>query len=309
MAQNDMELENEGSASKFERFLFLMIPIIFTLVLIGVLLALFNMDYRNDMLQVANKIPVVNKWIPDPESGTSEAGKESNEQTESSESTIKELKSQLAEQQAKVQELTEQKSAQDKQVEALQSQIKSLQETASTPSPTPTDDPHEKAVADLTKLYAGMKASSAAGIMQNMTTDEIVQLLSGMNNESKTAILEKMDPKVAAEVSIKLKESANSTDMAIAALQSRLNSQSSGTSTTSSSGNLNKESLSQTFTSMPAADAAKLLIQMYSVSPDKVITILSTVSDSVRSSILSEMTNSDTTGVTAKIVNRLMGGK
>ncbi|MNJ02065.1 hypothetical protein D3C73_1618880 [compost metagenome] len=59
---------------------------------------------------------------------------------------------------------------------------------------------------------------------------------------------------------------------------------------------------------MPAADAASLLGAMYSVSPDKVITILSSVSDSVRSSILGEMTKNDS-AQTAKIVNRLMGGK
>ncbi|MFD1906086.1 hypothetical protein ACFSQ7_21710 [Paenibacillus rhizoplanae] len=51
-----------------------------------------------------------------------------------------------------------------------------------------------------------------------------------------------------------------------------------------------------------------LLGSMYSLSPDKVITILNTVSDSVRSSILGEMTKKDSKQ-TAKIVNRLMGGK
>lgn len=311
MAQNDMELENEGAAGKFERFLFLMIPILFTLVLIGVLLALFNMDYRNDMLKLANKIPIVEKWIPDPETTEADNADSKDKQTESSSSTIKKLKSQLAEQEAKVKELTEQKTAQDQQVKSLQDQIKSLQtaQDASAPTPSPTEDPHAKAVADMTKLYAGMKPSSAANIMKNMTTDEVVQLLSGMNNENKLAILEKMDPKTAADVSVKLKESTDSSDMAIAALQSRLNQQSSASTGSTSSGNLDKATLTQTFTSMPATEAAKLLSSMYSVSPDKVVTILSSVSDSVRSSILAEMTKNDTNGETAKIVNRLMGGK
>lgn len=66
MANNQMELEDEGSAGKLERFLFLMIPIIFTLVLLGVLLTLFNMDIRNNVLAIANKIPVIEKWVPDP---------------------------------------------------------------------------------------------------------------------------------------------------------------------------------------------------------------------------------------------------
>ncbi|BCG59685.1 MotE family protein [Paenibacillus sp. URB8-2] len=310
MAQNDMELENEGSAGKFERFLFLMIPIIFTLVLIGVLLTLFNMDYRNDMLQIANKIPIVNKWIPDPEGETSEDSQQAEEQAASSESTIKELKAQLSQQEETVKKLNEQKTEQDKQVQALKSQIDEMQQAASTQQPVETEDDHQKEIAAMTKLYAGMQASKAAAIMQNMTTDEVVQLLSGMNNDSKTGILEKMDPKVAADVSVKLKESANSSDMAIAALQSRLKQDSAGTTASTGSGaNLDKQKLSQTFSSMPAVEAAKLLSEMYAISPDKVITILSTVDDNVRSSILSEMTKSDTNGVTAKIVNRLMGGK
>ncbi|AKG37727.1 hypothetical protein VK70_12090 [Paenibacillus durus ATCC 35681] len=303
-----MELENEESASKFERFLFLMIPIIFTLVLIGVLLTLFNMDYRNDMLQIANKIPLVNKWVPDPKEDT--AGSQQQEKQEaSSEATIKELKDQLAKQEETVKQLNEQKTSQDQEVQDLKTQVDEMQQTASSQEQAKEQDEHEKKIAAMTKLYAGMKASKAATIMQNMTTEEVVQLLSGMNNDSKTAILEKMDPKVAADVSIKLKESANSSDMAIAALQSRLNQQAAATSQAGSGSNLDKEKLSQTFSTMPAAEAAKLLSDMYGISPDKVITILSTVNDSVRSSILSEMTKNDTNGVTAKIVNRLMGGK
>jgi flagellar motility protein MotE (MotC chaperone) len=170
------------------------------------------------------------------------------------------------------------------------------------------EDPYLKQVTDLAKLYAGMKASKAAPIMENLTTDEMVQIFSVMSNASKTAILEKMDPKKAADVSIKLKETTNSTDMAIAALQSRLKQDEAGTTTAAASANLDQEKLSQTFTSMPAADAATLLGSMYSISPDKVITILNTVSDTVRSSILGEMTKNDSAQA-AKIVNRLMGGK
>ncbi|WP_025690993.1 magnesium transporter MgtE N-terminal domain-containing protein [Paenibacillus zanthoxyli] len=308
MATNDIELENEESAGKFERFLFLMIPIIFTLVLIGVLLTLFNVDYRNDVLQIAHKIPLVNKWVPDPKEDTADS-QQQEKQEASSEATIKELKAKLSEQEKTVTQLNEQKSAQDKQVQALQTQVNDMQQTASSQEQAAAQDAHEKEIAAMTKLYAGMKASKAASIMQNMTTEEVVQLLSGMNNDSKTAILEKMDPKVAADVSIKLKESANSSDMAIAALQSRLNQAAAATSQTGSGSNLDKGKLSQTFSSMPATEAAKLLSDMYGISPDKVITILSTVNDSVRSSILSEMTKNDTNGVTAKIVNRLMGGK
>lgn len=315
MAKNDMELENEESAGKFERFLFLMIPIIFTLVLLGVLLTLFNMDIRNNVLEIANKIPVVDKWVPEPvadpasESSDDEAAK-SEEQAASSESTIKELKAQLAAQEAQLKQANEDKTAQETRLEALQKQIDTMTEeaAAAAASTEETVDPYQEKVTELAKLYAGMKASKAAPIMENLTAEEMVQIFSAMNNTSKTAILEKMDPEKAAEVSVKLKETTNSTDMAIAALQSRLKQTQTDTPATTTAGNLDQDELSQTFTTMPAADAATLLGSMYTISPDKVITILNTVSDSVRSSILGEITKNDST-LSAKIVNRLMGGK
>nr|WP_274528707.1 kinesin [Paenibacillus piscarius] len=312
-----MEFEDEGSAGKLERFLFLMIPIIFTLVLLGVLLTLFNMDIRNNVLEIAGKIPFVEKWVPDPvpdpeaadETG-GEPQKESKEQAASSESTIKELKSQLAAQAEKLKQAEDARTAEADKASALQKQIDGLKtEAAEAAAATDEEeDPYLTKVKDLAKLYAGMKPSKAAPIMENMTTEEMVQIFSNMNNAGKTAILEKMDPKKAADVSILLKETTNSTDMAIAALQSRLKQDAGGEAPAKPSANLDQEKLSQTFTAMPAADAAVLLGSMYSVSPDKVITVLNSVSDTVRSSILGEMTKKDSKQA-AKIVNRLMGGK
>lgn len=311
MANNDMELENEGSAGKFERFLFLMIPIIFTLVLLGVLLTLFNMDIRNNVLQVANKIPVLEKWVPDPPADPSKPKEESKKQEVSSATTIKELKAQLAQQEENLKKVTDEKTAQDTKVQALESQIEGMKTEAAAAAEVSTDeteDPYQKQVTDLAKLYAGMKASKAAPVMENLTTEEMVQIFSVMNKASKTAILEKMDPKKAADVTIKLKDTTSSSDMAIAALQSRLKKEAGTTQTTKTSTNLDKEKLNQTFSSMTPANAASLLGEMYKISPDKVVTIMNTVSDSVRSSILGEMTKNDS-AQTAKIVNRLMGAK
>lgn len=307
MAKKDIELENEGSAGKLERFLFLMIPIIFTLVLLGVLLTLFNMDIRNNVLQIANKIPVVQNWVPDP---VADPQQQTVDQAASSDTTVKQLKAELAKQETNLKKAKEEKTAQDTQVKSLQAQVEKMKTEAAAVAVTTqaVDDPYQKNVTDLALLYAGMKPANAALIMANLTTEEMVQVFSVMSTSSKTAILEKMDPKKAAEVSIKLKETTTSTDMAIAALQSRLKKDASTTATTGTSANLDKAKLVQTFTSMTAANAAVLLGSMYAISPDKVITILNSVSDSVRSSILGEMTKNDSVQ-TAKVVNRLMGGK
>lgn len=138
MANNQMEFEDEGSAGKLERFLFLMIPIIFTLVLLGVLLTLFNMDIRNNVLAIANKIPIIEKWVPDPPADPAAPGDaaekpaESKEQAASSASTIKELKAQLAAGEEKLKKAEEDKAAEVTKAEALQKQVDELKTAAET---------------------------------------------------------------------------------------------------------------------------------------------------------------------------------
>ena len=96
MAVKDTDIEKE-SGSGWEKFLMISIPIVFTVVLLGVLLTLFNVDIRNNMLELANKIPVVKDWVPDPVlDPEKEKLDESEKQVESAEATIEKLKSQVA---------------------------------------------------------------------------------------------------------------------------------------------------------------------------------------------------------------------
>ncbi len=97
LAENelDMDLEKE-SGGGFERFMFFLIPIVFTIVLVGVLLTLFNMDFRSEMISLGNKIPIVKNWIPEPKDKVAKS-KEADQkaQSQSSEATIQQLKADL----------------------------------------------------------------------------------------------------------------------------------------------------------------------------------------------------------------------
>ncbi|MFD1906085.1 hypothetical protein ACFSQ7_21705 [Paenibacillus rhizoplanae] len=167
------------------------------------MLTLFNMDIRNNVLAIANKIPIIEKWVPDPPPDPAAPGEtaenppaESKEQATSSASTIKELKAQLTAGEEKLKKAEEEKAAEVSKAEALQKQVEELKGAAETAAATEEDeDPYLKKVTDLAKLYAGMKASKAAPIMENLTTDEMVQIFSVMSNSSKSAILEKWTPK------------------------------------------------------------------------------------------------------------------
>ncbi|MEC0183389.1 kinesin [Paenibacillus peoriae] len=318
----DMDLEKE-SGGGFERFMFFLIPIVFTIVLVGVLLTLFNMDFRSEMITLGNKIPIVKNWLPeskDKAAQTKEADQKA--QSESSEATIQQLKTDLAKQTEELKKASAAKTAQDKKVTELQNQVNSLQTqqtqtgqqgqtgtqaAGTTASGTANEDPYVKQAKDLASMYEGMTASKAAPIMENLTTEETVQLLSYMDPANSAKILQKMDAKKAADITMALKNVTPSTDLSVAALQSRLKKDQSSTAGTTSK-SLQNTQISSTFASMDKKSGAELILQTYKISPDKALNILKTVDDSTRASLLQNMSAKDA-GQTAKILNKLMGTK
>ncbi|MEK4369335.1 kinesin [Paenibacillus sp. FSL H7-0940] len=307
---SDMEKESGGG---WEKFLMISIPIVFTVVLLGVLLTLFNVDIRNNLFEFANKIPVVKEWVPDPVlDPEKEKLEKSEQQVESAEATIEKLKSQVTAKETELKAAQEATTTEAKKATDLQKKLDDAEkadETATAATPE-TESDYQKQIKDLAKMYADMSPSKAAPILQNMTNEEMVLLLNAMQSSARTKVLEKMDPKTAADVTMMMKDAKPSGDLALDALQSRLKKETTATSTasTTTSKNLDKNQLSQTFASMSASSGAKLLLETYKLSPDKTLTILNSVDDATRSQLLENMSSEDSVE-TAKILNRLMGNK
>ncbi|ETT52298.1 MULTISPECIES: MotE family protein [Paenibacillus] len=307
---SDMEKESGGG---WEKFLMISIPIVFTVVLLGVLLTLFNVDIRNNLFEFANKIPVVKEWVPDPVlDPEKEKLEKSEQQVESAEATIEKLKSQVTAKETELKAAQEATTTEAKKATDLQKKLDDAEKAAETATAaTPeTESDYQKQIKDLAKMYADMSPSKAAPILQNMTNEEMVLLLNAMQSSARTKVLEKMDPKTAADVTMMMKDAKPSGDLALDALQSRLKKETTATSTasTTTSKNLDKNQLSQTFASMSASSGAKLLLETYKLSPDKTLTILNSVDDATRSQLLENMSSEDSVE-TAKILNRLMGNK
>ncbi|MHB0881166.1 MotE family protein [Paenibacillus sp. SEL1] len=323
LAENELDMDlGKESGGGFERFMFFLIPIVFTIVLVGVLLTLFNMDFRSQMISLGNKIPVVKNWVPEPKdkaTQTKEADQKA--QSESSEATIQQLKADLAKQTEELKKATAAKTTQDKKVTELQNQVNTLQTQqeqqpqasqqgqagTQTTGGTTNEDPYVKQARDLASMYEGMTASKAAPIMENLTTEETVQLLSYMDPANSAKILQKMDAKKAADITMALKNVTPSTDLSVAALQSRLKKDQ-GTTAGTTSKSLQSTQISSTFASMDKKSGAELILQTYKISPDKALNILNTVDDSTRGSLLQNMSAKDA-AQTAKILNKLMGSK
>ncbi|MGC5771454.1 MotE family protein [Paenibacillus pabuli] len=312
MAVKDTDLEKESSGG-WEKFQMISIPIVFTVVLLGVLLTLFNVDIRNNLLEVANKVPVVKNWLPDPVlDPEKEKLEKSEQQVESAEATIEKLKAQVSAKETELQEAKNATTTETKKASELQKKLDEAEKAAETAaSVTPeTESDYQKQIKDLAKMYADMSPSKAAPILQNMTNEEMVLLLSAMQSAARTKVLEKMDPKTAADVTMMMKDAKPSGDLALDAIQSRLKKETATTSTasTTNSKNLDKNQLSQTFASMSASSGAKLLLETYKLSPDKTLTILNSVDDATRSQLLENMSTENSVE-TAKILNKLMGNK
>ncbi|WP_046215362.1 MotE family protein [Paenibacillus wulumuqiensis] len=305
----DLDVDVEKESGGLGRFLFIATPILFTLVLVGAIVMLFNVDLRQSMFNTLDKIPIVKNWVPSADKGNSTDV--ASNQSESNAATVEQLKQQLDE--AKKAQAT-----QAQELKKLQDQLKSQTPaanggatgTATTPAAgtapagaastvtTPTEQ--DKQLKNLANVYSDMSASKAAAIIQNMTTDEQILIFSKMNSQDQASILQKMDPKAAADTSLALK---NATEASLAALQVKTSS--TPTPTVTASTKLDSEALAQTFTTMPANSAASLLLQTAKVSQGKVLQVLNTIDDSTRAGILSAMSAEDPAG-TAQIVNRLM---
>ena len=312
MAVKDTEDMEKESSGGWEKFLMISIPIVFTVVLLGVLLTLFNVDIRNNLLELANKIPIVKDWVPEPVlDPEKEKLEKSEKQVESAEATIEKLKSQVAAKETELQAAKDATTTETQKASDLQKKLDEAEQAAETAAQATPETPsdYQKQIKDLAKMYADMSPSKAAPILQNMTNEEMVLLLSAMQSTSRTRVLEKMDPKTAADVTMLMKDAKPSGDLAIDALQSRLNKEATTTAAaTTTSKNLDKNQLSQTFASMSASSGAKLLLETYKLSPDKTLTILNSVDDATRSQLLENMSTENSVE-TAKILNRLMGNK
>lgn len=305
MAKKSPEMEVEKESGGMGRFLFIATPILFTLVLVGVIVMLFNVDLRNSMFSTLDKIPIVKNWVPSADKGSSATA--STTQSESDSATVDKLKKELAASKATQEE-------QAKEIDTLKKNATTnTNGTSTTPATTGTTpattgtttgtgtgstgtstlNDYQKQVKNVAKIYSNMSSSKAAAILQNMTTPQQVEILNAMNASDQAGILQKMDAKVASVTSLALQNATTTVAPTPAS------------STTSSK--LDDQALAQTFTSMPAASAADLLLQTAKGSQAKVLKVLNTMDDSTRAGILSAMSTKDP-AATVKIINQLMSG-
>ncbi|SDC86237.1 Flagellar motility protein MotE, a chaperone for MotC folding [Paenibacillus sp. UNCCL117] len=302
MAKSDSE--QSASYGAMERFLiWFLIPFVFTAVLLGVLLTIFDYDIMNSALKTANKIPIVGRMIPVPQSETPAASSGDNqvkqeEAAPTPEEKAQEIAREAASKDAELQKAEAAIQQRDQTIKDLQLKNSELEEQMK--SKAQSDEEYTAQIQQLAAMYAKMTPSKSAPILENLTLSEQVLVLSMMKTDERVKVLEKMDPKKAAEASILLKDQKQARDMQIAALQERLK-QATVPAAAAATDQLSKDDLGSTFANMTPKSAATVLLELQNTNPEKVISILKSVDNAGRSKILSAI--SDASKETAALIS------
>lgn len=220
----DVETEQK-SYGFFERILYLfVIPMMFTALLMVVLLSIFDYDIMNSVLKAANKVPVLEKVIPDPlqDEAESQSSEYINEtfSIDPAHDELQKLSVKLEEKEADIQILSQELERKNTVVESLSKQLEELQ--AEQQQQMISEEEYRSNIKHVANIYADMLPSRSAAIMQNLTLAERVLVLSEMKRADQVRVLEKMPASVAAETSILLKDEQLVNDQQIQALQERL---------------------------------------------------------------------------------------
>ncbi|WP_438432444.1 MotE family protein [Gorillibacterium sp. sgz500922] len=281
----------KAEMNALERFLlWFLVPVVFGIVLVMVLMTLFGVDVKQEARNLGNRIPIIEKWVPD-KPAPSDGEPATQPLTEKASASLKEKEKQIADLTAKLKEQTADAGQfqasylkKDQELKDLQVKYDKLQEDLK--KMESSNEAYDQAVSETSKVYAGMSPGKAAPILEAMTTAEQVLILSGMKAEDQTRILEKMTPAKAADVSVLLKDQVPARDRELLALQERVKK----LSTTTAGTSFTMSDLGKTVAGMNAKQASALLLEMYKTSPAKVIGVLKAADSTARSSILDAMT-------------------
>jgi flagellar motility protein MotE (MotC chaperone) len=300
------EENSERSYNIFERLFFYSLPLLFSLLLAAVLLSAFGYDVLNTVLRVANEIPVVSNFLPDPKpeqdiaeetTGLEEGG--NNTITEAAlDERIKTLEASLKAKDEKIISLQSDNQSKEKKVNDLKTELDALKKADEQKK---LDEAQYVAnIQKLAQIYSNMSTSKAAPVMESLTLRERLLVLKEMKPENQVKILEKMDPGIAAETSILLKDIVPVKDLQIAALQERLSINGEEKTTD----NLTKEEISRTYAQMEPARASDLLLEIASRDQGRAVSILLFMDEASRAEILNLLTERDKV-TTAKLIAQL----
>lgn len=305
----------KGGYSGFERFLFFITPILFTAIILGVMLLLFNKEWRQSAMDIGNRIPGLKAIIPDPVAPTADGNSDEQLTVSNARQKVDELKKMLAERETTLKQATTQAETQKKAIDDLNAKVEQLNKQLQDKSIA--SEQYDARIKSLADMYGKMTPSKAAPILEAMAADEAALVLGAMSESQRGRLLEKMTPKAAADATQRIKDANSVDNPEISALQARIKQLETEAKTLKSQNqtlkekagtaaeSLNADELSKTFGSMQPERAATLLLTMAQNNQSKALRILGVVDDTARSKILDAMSK-ENAKTTSSLLGKLM---
>lgn len=197
---NEFLEENTKKHNKFQWFLaVIVIPTLFALVVAAIVASFAGVDVWGKVTEYSEKIPFI----------ASDEGKSVKQKTEELEmhitdlnaeiefrdDTITVLESDIDRKQQEIEELTLEKEQLEKQMEDLMNAEGNVNET--------------QTLNEITRTFENMSARKAAPILESMNENDALMILSSLKSDTLGALLEKMNPEVAAKFTTLLTNNTN----------------------------------------------------------------------------------------------------
>lgn len=277
----DMEKSSYGA---LERFIYIfLLPVLFTVVLTGVLLTLFDYNVKNSVYNIGRKIPIINNIVPAEENTGQTVQNPANESIRT-EREIETLTSAVSDKDAEIKNLQFELAAKDESIKTLEESVQKLILDDETAAANTVE--FRKQLKSLADMYSKMSASKAAPILENLTMPELVLVLYEMNSNDRGRILEKMNPKTAADASIQVKD-INESNRAEYEEKARLARQDlNKLDDPNSSPEITNAELARTFAAMTPGSAAAIIVELYKTNSSKAVNIIKAMDNKTRSDLL-----------------------
>ncbi|MFD2171356.1 MotE family protein [Tumebacillus lipolyticus] len=182
-------MEAEHRYSKVEwLFYIIILPLLLTALLSGIILQFLGVDVTGKIASAAREIPVISSLLPAEEG---EADPQEQEAT-ANKAKIQELQDQITALENEKQQADSDMKKKDGEIAALKKQIAELDKKGSVGQKDPLQTQAD--------VYANMSPAKAALVLSQLSVTEAKQFLSKMSSKAQAAILEKMEPAIAAKM-------------------------------------------------------------------------------------------------------------
>lgn len=280
--------EIEKPYSRWQWFFYIiLVPIIFGLLLGGMIFTFLGYDVLDTAKSIGSNIPGISKLLDQSDStnggqnSIADSGSENNGDGERSDSA--------AEDDPQLQALQQQLEEKEAEIERLMAELKQREEIEE--QERISKEEYQQNLRELARVYGGMSASRAAEIFENMTLMEAAQIMVLMSQQQQTSIFSKLEPTFAAQLTVLMKELHLVDDPDMAALQERVQVLANALDEKDADAKLSLNQLAKTYANLPPDHAATIFEQMSGNEEDfqLALKILAVMSDQDRSNLMAAM--------------------